>query len=188
MHPRCCRPLAWQPRFQATGRQYCGCTTSCNTQSSAHEVGRNYRPKHVELIGIINKSLLLHLVGCIYYLNQWCRSNKYQILHIVSLQFHGFCIALLLFLHFNILSDEVCYIQAWYHYLQLSLAARMFIKLKSCIISLILGVFRRHSLFKPRHFGMHSTMWKSLCRGTRHTGFLCNPTRLKTEVGPTFET
>ena len=29
--------------------------------------GRNYRPKHVELIGIINKPLLLHLVGCLYY-------------------------------------------------------------------------------------------------------------------------
>ena len=43
-------------------------TTSCNTQSSAPEDGRNYRPKHVELIGIINKSLLLHLVGCLYYL------------------------------------------------------------------------------------------------------------------------
>ena len=44
----------------------------------------------------------------------------------------------------------------------------MFIKLKSCTINLILGVFRRHSLFKPRHFGMHSTMWKLLCRGTQH--------------------
>ena len=37
-------------------------TTSCNTQSSAPEDGWN-RPKHVELIGIINKPLLLHLVG-----------------------------------------------------------------------------------------------------------------------------
>ena len=35
----------------------------CNTQSSAPEDGRDHRPKHVELIGIINKSLLLHLVG-----------------------------------------------------------------------------------------------------------------------------
>ena len=43
-------------------------TTSCNTQSSAPEDGRNNRPKHVELIGIINKLLLLHLVGCLYYL------------------------------------------------------------------------------------------------------------------------
>jgi len=38
-------------------------TTSCNTQSSAPEDWRDQRPKHVELIGIINKSLLLHLVG-----------------------------------------------------------------------------------------------------------------------------
>ena len=42
-------------------------TSICNTQSSAPEDGRNYRPKHVELIGIINKTLLLHLVGCLYY-------------------------------------------------------------------------------------------------------------------------
>ena len=31
-------------------------------QSSAPENGRNYRPKHVELIEINNKLLLLHLV------------------------------------------------------------------------------------------------------------------------------
>ena len=30
-------------------------TTSCNTQSSAPEDGQNNCPKHVELIGIINK-------------------------------------------------------------------------------------------------------------------------------------
>ena len=38
-------------------------TTSCNTQSIATEDGRDHRPKHVERIGIINKLLLLHLVG-----------------------------------------------------------------------------------------------------------------------------
>jgi len=37
--------------------------TTCNTQSSAPEDGRNHRPKHAELNGIINKPLLLHLVG-----------------------------------------------------------------------------------------------------------------------------
>src|SRR5215469_16178328 len=37
------------------------------TQSSAPENGRNYRPKQVELIEIINKPLLLHLVGYLYY-------------------------------------------------------------------------------------------------------------------------
>ena len=29
-------------------------------------------PQHVELTGIINKPLLLRLVGCVYYLYQWC--------------------------------------------------------------------------------------------------------------------
>ena len=42
--------------------------TSCNTQSSAPEDGQNNCPTHVELTGIINKPLLLHLVGCLYYL------------------------------------------------------------------------------------------------------------------------
>ena len=37
-------------------------TTSCNTQSSAPEDGRDQRPKNVELIGFINKPLLLNLV------------------------------------------------------------------------------------------------------------------------------
>ena len=47
-------------------------TISCNTQSSAPEDGQNNCPKHVELSGIINKPLLLHLVGCLYYLYQRC--------------------------------------------------------------------------------------------------------------------
>ena len=47
-------------------------TTSCNTQSSAPEDGQNNCPKHAELTGIINKPLLLHLVGCLYYLYQRC--------------------------------------------------------------------------------------------------------------------
>ena len=37
------------------------------TQSSTPEDGRKYRPKLVELIEIINKLSLLHLVGCLYY-------------------------------------------------------------------------------------------------------------------------
>ena len=53
-------------------------TTSCNTQSSAPEDGRDQLPKHVELIGIINKPLLLHLFDVyIIYIND-ARSNKYQ--------------------------------------------------------------------------------------------------------------
>ena len=43
-------------------------TTSCNTQSSVPDDGQNNCPKHVDLTGIINKLLLLHLVGCLYYL------------------------------------------------------------------------------------------------------------------------
>ena len=65
MHnPRCCRPSAtsWVVHY----------TTSCNTQSSASEDGQNNCPKHVGLTGIINNPLLLHLVGWLYYLYQWC--------------------------------------------------------------------------------------------------------------------
>ena len=46
--------------------------TSCHTQSSAPEDGQNNFLKHVELTGIINKPLLLHLIGCLYYLYQCC--------------------------------------------------------------------------------------------------------------------
>ena len=54
-------------------------TTNCNTQSSVPEDGQNNCPKHVELIGIINKPLLLHLFGVyVIYIND-ARSNKYQI-------------------------------------------------------------------------------------------------------------
>ena len=51
-------------------------TTSCNTQSSAPEDEHNNCPKHVELIGIINKPLLLHLVGCLYCLYQGCSVKR----------------------------------------------------------------------------------------------------------------
>ena len=52
-------------------------TTSCNTQFSAPEDGQNNCPKHVELTGIINKTLLLPLAGVyIFYIND-ARSNKY---------------------------------------------------------------------------------------------------------------
>ena len=46
------------------------CATNSNTQSSAPEDGQNNFPKHVELTVIINKPLLLHLVGRLYYLYQ----------------------------------------------------------------------------------------------------------------------
>jgi len=47
--------------------------------SSAPEDGRNYCPKHVELIGIINKPLFLRLVGCLYYCISDAQSYKHQI-------------------------------------------------------------------------------------------------------------
>ena len=54
-----------RPRVTACRiRQHRGCIIpQAVTKSSAPEDGRDQRPKHVELIGIINKLLLLHLVG-----------------------------------------------------------------------------------------------------------------------------
>ena len=60
MHPRCCRPATSWMHY----------TTSCNTQSGVPEDGQNNYTKHVELTGIINKPILLQLVGCLYYLYQ----------------------------------------------------------------------------------------------------------------------
>ena len=51
-------------------------TINCNTQSSSPEDGQNNCTKHVELTGMINKPLLLHLVGCLYYLYQSCTVKK----------------------------------------------------------------------------------------------------------------
>ena len=51
-------------------------TTSCNTQSSVHEDGQNNYTKHVELTGIINKPLLLHLVGYLYFIIYFLRLAK----------------------------------------------------------------------------------------------------------------
>ena len=53
MHRRCCRQAASSVHY--------------TTSPSASEDGRNYRPKQVELIEIINKPLFLHLVGYLYY-------------------------------------------------------------------------------------------------------------------------
>ena len=56
------------PAYHRPATSWVHYTTSCNTQSSAPEDGQNNCPIHVELTGIINKPLLLHLVGCLYYL------------------------------------------------------------------------------------------------------------------------
>jgi len=53
----------------AGGRQHHACIIpQAVTQSSAPEDGQKNCPKHVDLTGIINKPLLLHLGGCLYYL------------------------------------------------------------------------------------------------------------------------
>ena len=51
------------PRGYRSALQWVHYTASCNTQSGAPEDGRDQRPKHAELIGIINKPLLLYLFG-----------------------------------------------------------------------------------------------------------------------------
>ena len=62
------------PTVLPTGRPATSCvhyTTSCNTQSSAPEDGRDHRPNYVELTGIINEPLLLHPAGvCIIYIEK----------------------------------------------------------------------------------------------------------------------
>jgi hypothetical protein len=70
-------------------------TTSCNTQSSAPEDGQNNFPKHVELIGIVNKPLMLHLVGCLHYCFSDARSSKHQTAKILQLRHEIFNILLL---------------------------------------------------------------------------------------------
>ena len=54
----------------ATGQQHRGCIIPQAVTHSlvSSEDGQNNCPKHVVLTGIINKPLLLHLVGCLYYL------------------------------------------------------------------------------------------------------------------------
>ena len=63
-----------------TGQQHCRCVIpqAVNTVS-APEDGRNYRQKYVEQSIIINKPLLLHLVGCLHYCITDARSYKHQI-------------------------------------------------------------------------------------------------------------
>ena len=51
-------------------RQHRGCIIpQAVTRSSAPEDGQNNCPKHVELTGIVNKSLLLHLVDCLLFIS-----------------------------------------------------------------------------------------------------------------------
>jgi len=59
------------PIFRST-RLYVTACDIMHTQFSAPEDGQKNCPKHVEMTGIINKPLLLHVVGCLYYLYQRC--------------------------------------------------------------------------------------------------------------------
>ena len=76
IHSLQCRPVAWKrrqempplPGYRLPATLWVHYTTSCNTQSSAPEDGKNNCPKHVELTGIVNKPFLLHLVCCLYHL------------------------------------------------------------------------------------------------------------------------
>jgi len=55
------------------------------TQSSVSEDGRNYCTKHAELIKVIYKLSLLHLVGYLYYYIYDERSHKHLISRYSSL-------------------------------------------------------------------------------------------------------
>ena len=62
----------------------------CNTQCSVPEDGQNNCPKHVELIGIINKPLFFQLYVCLCYLYEVAISIVSQIYcctgYIISIQ------------------------------------------------------------------------------------------------------
>ena len=64
---------------KVTGQQQRRCIIPQTVNTvCAPEDGRNYRPKHVELIGIINKPLFLHLFGCLYYCISEARPYKHR--------------------------------------------------------------------------------------------------------------
>jgi len=65
---RLCLQLVVECTDDVAGLQHRRCIIpqAVKKQSNAPEDGRNYRPKHVELIDVINKFSLLHLVGCLY--------------------------------------------------------------------------------------------------------------------------
>jgi len=78
MRRRCCRLVSWicLPPGSIVGVLY----YKMQTQSSAPEDGWNFRSKHVELNGIINNPLLLHLVGVLHYYINDARLYKNQII------------------------------------------------------------------------------------------------------------
>jgi hypothetical protein len=99
------------------------------TQSSAPEDGRNYRPKHVELIGIINKPLLLHIVGFLYYCISDTRSYQHQINMNVLLNVKT-C-----FLYILLNTILLCRLHVWNVYIPFTLSTK--ILYRSLIFGLI---------------------------------------------------
>ena len=99
MHPRYCRPATCWVHY----------TTRSNTRSSVLEDGQKNCPKHVELTGIINKPLLLHLVGCLYYLYffifflRLAKQSQFiplqNVVYFITLRFLNFSFMSLLFYH-----------------------------------------------------------------------------------------
>ena len=79
MHRRCCLLVT-----RITSRQHRRCIIP---QSSAPEDGRNCRPKHVELIVIINKLLLLHLVWLFILLCKWWTASQISDKVVLGLEF-----------------------------------------------------------------------------------------------------
>ena len=97
MHRRWCRPVAWlrwkgvppHPGYRSAASSV-HCTTICKHSLVLLRMGEIIaRGKHVELIGIINKPLLLHLFGCLYYCISDARSYKQQIQNIYLAFFSG---------------------------------------------------------------------------------------------------
>ena len=66
----------WSPVGSIVGALY----HKLQIQSSAPEDGRNYRPKHDELIEIINKIIIVASGWLLYYCINDARSHKHQIL------------------------------------------------------------------------------------------------------------
>ena len=103
-------------QFVVSATSWVHYTTSCNTQSSASEDGKNNCPKHVEMSGIINKPLLLHLVDCIYYLYQWYTVKQIPDNEIYSLVKHIKSVPWTLEKRISYIEDEWClkFKHIWY--------------------------------------------------------------------------
>ena len=71
MYPRCCRPVAWKRSLQATGQQHRRCfTPQAVTQSLVLlKMGKIIARNILSCLGLSIKPLLLHRVGCLYYLS-----------------------------------------------------------------------------------------------------------------------